>query len=80
MKPLTPLTDPENAPYAPAPLCLSCKHWIRGQRCHAFEGEIPVEITTWKFDHKKPHPLDNGLRYEPYEPKAPIGKVETIKV
>ena len=51
--------------------CISCKHWIRGQRCHAFEGDIPKEITWAEFDHTKPHPLDNGLRYEEAPDVAP---------
>lgn len=61
------LTDPNDEPDFVTPLCLSCIHWIRGQKCRAFANDIPVEITTMEFDHRHPHPLDNGLRYEKKE-------------
>jgi hypothetical protein len=53
----------ETAPHITVPQCITCAHWIRGQRCAAFFDDIPIEITTGKFNHSKPHPKDNGLRY-----------------
>ena len=76
------LTDPNDIPRPVVPLCWTCKHWLTGQRCKAFSGRVPTEITTGKFDHRNPHPLDNGLQYEeaPDVAKAPIAKATTIRV
>jgi hypothetical protein len=58
---------------SPVPLCLSCMHFLSidslGFRCKAFKYHIPDEIKNSLFDHKKNHPLDNGLTYQP-KPKV----------
>lgn len=51
-------------------LCDSCIH--RGPSgypdnrplCNAFPTGVPVEITNMEFDHREPHPLDNGINYD----------------
>lgn len=50
------------------PQCHSCKHWHEGTlTCDAFPGGIPVGFFTGRFDHRKPYPGDNGIRYEAAE-------------
>jgi hypothetical protein len=48
------------------PQCFDCKHLQDGPppHCAAFPDEIPMEILLNKFDHKKPHPGDHGIRFE----------------
>lgn len=54
----------------PDGLCLLCKHYgynadrDTGFVCNAFPNGIPREIHRGRFDHRQPHPLDNGLRFE----------------
>lgn len=52
-------------------LCWFCKHLIVENhkpinlRCKAFPNEIPDEIIrSWEFDHREPHPDDNGIQFE----------------
>ena len=33
--------------------------------CEAFPQGIPEEIWVGEFDHTKPYPGDNGIRFEP---------------
>ena len=50
------------------PLCIKCKHRrpaLRGFICKAFPKKIPDEIMFGGFDHTKPYPGDNGIRFEP---------------
>lgn len=59
--------------------CRSCKHLgddpgslpNGASPCEAFPAGIPREIATGAFDHREPHPGDNGVRYEPAQPQAP---------
>ena len=52
--------------------CLNCIHYQGGSsdgvHCAAFpmEGEVPIpqDIFTGRFDHRKPHEGDHGIRYE----------------
>lgn len=54
--------------------CLKCRHLerpIQGPgRCSAFPEAIPAEIMFNDFDHRKPYPNDNGIRFEPREEEA----------
>lgn len=47
--------------------CANCKHLRRaelGYRCAAFPDGVPQIIIFNQFDHRLPHPDDNGVRYE----------------
>lgn len=52
------------------PICHWCKHFEKTAICHAFPDGIPNEIYTRssddsvKFDHRYPHPEDNGIQFE----------------
>jgi len=46
------------------PQCLRCKYWNGKGRCEAFPDGIPHEILIDEFDHKEPHPDDNGIQFE----------------
>lgn len=52
----------------PVVQCASCKHFDGGDLernvCTAFPGGIPREIINGDFDHRQPHPEDNGIQYE----------------
>jgi len=56
------------------PICTYCKHLknkknLRTDACKAFPHGIPDEIFFDAFDHRKPFPGDNGVRFEPSNPK-----------
>jgi hypothetical protein len=46
--------------------CAFCRHAIEPGRCAAFPngGDIPLEITEGEFNHRFPHPDDNGIQFE----------------
>lgn len=58
----------------PVVQCGKCKHFNRGNMaentCNAFPNGIPEEIIRNEFDHRKPHPQDNGIQFEPIEESA----------
>lgn len=49
-------------------LCLHCKHRleINAMRftCQSFPEGIPDEIIDGRFDHRTPHPSDDGKQFE----------------
>ena len=55
--------------------CLACRHWDGAAACKAFpllQGGIPIEIASGQYDHRKPHPGDHGIRFEPANrPRTP---------
>lgn len=46
------------------PQCRSCAHLRPEGNCKAFVNGIPVQIWVNNFDHTKPYPGDNGIRYK----------------
>jgi len=54
------------------PICSLCRHlrddqpWLDGKhrRCAAFPGGIPDGVYWGDFDHRRPFPGDNGVRFE----------------
>jgi len=50
--------------------CNSCIHYQGPFSCDAFPEEIPDDIFTGLFDHTKPYPGDNGIRWEPIDEQA----------
>lgn len=52
--------------------CFFCKHIIvdgtLDRKCKAFPDGIPEEIISGKFNHEKPYPGDNGIRFVPRIP------------
>ena len=56
--------------------CGNCKHLRRAQvgyRCDAFPNGVPAIIIFNQFDHRLPHPDDNGIRYEARDPLYQTG-------
>jgi hypothetical protein len=51
-------------PY-PVSMCLVCIHYRKAQRCEAFPTRIPQPILTGRFDHRKRHDGDRGIRFQP---------------
>jgi hypothetical protein len=63
----------------PAPMCVSCKHFDQeapGRKCAAFPDGIPDDIWDSRFDHRKAHSGDHGIRFE-LAPGEPEGLIET---
>jgi len=52
-------------PAYPISMCLVCKHYRKAQRCEAFPTRIPQAILTGRYDHRKPHQGDLGIRFQP---------------
>lgn len=51
------------------PGCMICKHinQMHGLTCTAFPKGIPPMIMSGEFDHRKPYPGDNEIRFEPLD-------------
>lgn len=49
------------------PICPGCTHFrpMTGLTCEAFPSGIPTDILENKFDHRRSHPLDGGIIFEP---------------
>lgn len=47
--------------------CPTCTRYRGDMTCAAFPEEIPTEIATGEFDHKNPHPDDQGIQWDPEE-------------
>jgi|GEM_PF-1602330 len=52
----------------PTPVCLKCAHFHENNEdaftCDAFPKGIPDEIVLRGFNHSRPFPGDNGIRFE----------------
>ena len=40
--------------------------------CNAFPSGVPSDILGLEFDHRNPHPLDNGIVYEMDPDQQPL--------
>ena len=52
--------------------CIRCINYIPYEdepTCRAFLNGIPYEIISGEFDHTKPFPNDNGIRFVPMNAK-----------
>ena len=73
--------------YGITPICVFCKHLYTSGKpknvstqlkvlstpgCKAFPAGIPYEITTNGFDHRTPHPDDNGIQFKLFETKTDL--------
>lgn len=63
------------------PICFQCKHYRppsysnnppQRPYCAAFPNGIPIDIFRSTFDHREPHPDDNGIQFEPSNPNQPL--------
>jgi hypothetical protein len=54
-------------PVYPVSMCLVCKYYRKAQRCEAFPSRIPQTILIGRYDHRKPHNGDHGIKFEPKE-------------
>jgi len=55
-----------------APMCIKCAHFqdlIEKPKCNAFPDGIPDEIWEEGFNHRNPFPGDDGILFEPVDPK-----------
>ena len=50
--------------------CAICKHSTTQLRCDAYPKGVPDDILDGGFDHTKPFPGDNGIRFELIEDVA----------
>lgn len=56
---------------SPVIQCAWCRHFHRdrfgGNFCDSFPDDdgIPLEIIEGRHDHRRPHPDDNGILFEP---------------
>lgn len=57
----------------PPPQCPSCRNLIDRERwrCRAYPLGIPAAILVGRWDHRRPFPGDNGIRFEPAEKPEP---------
>lgn len=58
--------DPSNVEFIHPPQCSRCLHLSDRERwkCTAFPAGIPADILDGTFDHEKPFPGDQGIRFE----------------
>lgn len=52
-----------DSPVGEPGLCLRCARLMGAGRCEAFPNGIPEEVRLEYFNHRNPHPLDNGLQF-----------------
>lgn len=47
--------------------CNECANYMGDAKCRAFPTRIPDKILSGDFDHRRPYPGDNGVRFTPVE-------------
>jgi hypothetical protein len=50
--------------------CDICRHRTGALTCRAYPAGIPPMIFDGQADHRRPHPGDGGIRYEPAWPSS----------
>ena len=60
----------EYAEWLGYPQCHYCRHTNHDGTCSAFPDGVPSEILANEFDHRKPFPGDNGIRFKGAELKT----------
>jgi len=65
------------------PLCWWCRHFDTAAyeneyayRCAAFPQRIPAEIINIEYDHRAPHPDDDGTQFEQAEMEALLARTQ----
>lgn len=53
-----------------APQCWMCTRNPNRDKCDAFPDGVPLIIQTNEFDHRRPFPGDNGIRFSPVDDNA----------
>jgi hypothetical protein len=47
-----------------APQCIKCSRYSGDHTCEAFPCGIPDEIFLGAYDHRRPYPGDDGIRFD----------------
>ena len=56
-----------------APQCTKCAQFTTDHTCEAFPCGIPDEIFLGGFDHRRPYPGDDGIRFEKISKHGSVG-------
>jgi hypothetical protein len=62
-----------------APLCTKCSQFTTDHTCEAFPCGIPDEIFLGAFDHRRPYPGDDGIRFEKISEQRSAGSYHDDK-
>ena len=64
------------------PNCFTCIHFHLNKKttCDVFPGGIPDDIYWNRFDHRRPHGGDHGVRYEQGEPGGALDESKAADV
>ena len=53
----------------PTAICDKCRHYYGDLRCEAFPEKVPTEIKLGYVSHIRPYAGDQGIRFEPIDPR-----------
>ena len=62
-----------------APQCTKCAQFTTDHTCEAFPCGIPDEIFLGGFDHRRPYPGDDGIRFEKISEHGSAGSCHDVK-